>query len=271
MAVKRPAGRYLDAPEPKKGMLDLLSRLNPWPYSASNLTEGDEAIEPTNDMVETTAQATPPDPPQPPSTVDMNAVQRQLVVMTNEIHKLEEAEAGDRELKDPKRLLRFKPDIMPDEAEWDDQKSLLIQELADGTVQSVLDKYFEEGQKLLLLPPPTDGVVLEIQKRNAADYKVLLANGGRFNGQGNNLVTKLTMLHFGLPIAPLTMNNILNAGKEPKTDDPEDDLEQFSRVQRIMFSEKPLEFLDSYNERNYGFPILRSMSASIPQPAVFTD
>jgi hypothetical protein len=64
------------------------------------------------------------------------------------------------------------------------------------------------------------------------------------------------MLHFGLPVEPLSLNNILNAGRDEI--DPDDAPEDLPKVQRIMYAEKPLEFLDLYHERSYGFPILRS-------------
>jgi hypothetical protein len=68
------------------------------------------------------------------------------------------------------------------------------------------------------------------------------------------------MLHFGLPVAPMTLNNVFNAGKDE--DDLPDAEADLPRVQRIMFAEKPLEFLDLYHQRSYGFPMLRSKRSS---------
>jgi hypothetical protein len=88
---------------------------------------------------------------------------------------------------------------------------------------------------------------------------------GRFRGVPDNLATKLTMLHFGLPIEPITLKNVQNCGRVDRDgndidkSNAADDPQEAPRIQKIMWAEKPLEFLDKYNDgRSYRFPKLRS-------------
>jgi hypothetical protein len=166
---------------------------------------------------------------------------------------LREAEA-ETALRDPKRKFDFQPDITPDDENWQSWFETFQTELQQGTVLGVLEKYFEDVHLLLIQPAPTDGVIFQLQQNNAAEYRRALA--GRFSFQSNNLITKLTMLHFGLPVEPMTLNNILRAGHDEN--DPEDAPEEVPRVQRIMYAEKPLEFLDKYRGRSHGHVMLRS-------------
>jgi hypothetical protein len=129
--------------------------------------------------------------------------------------------------------------------------------LDTNTPSNVLDTFLTPAQKLLLLPPlfAGDNTVLEIQKYNKQLYKAALATGGDFEGQNDNLITKIVMARFGLPVEPLTLNNCFNSGADGN--DPEDADPAAPRVQRIMFAEKPLEFLDKYYERSHGYPMIR--------------
>lgn len=163
----------------------------------------------------------------------------------------------DEALKDPHRKLRWNIDIKPDDDEYMALRAEIHKNLAEGTVYDVLNEYLEEAQKLLIQPPARDGITLQIQNENGERYAEALAPGGAFHGQKDNLSTKLTMLVFGLPIAAMTLNNVLNAGVKDE-DDAEDTPEDLPRIQRIMYSEKPLDFLDMYYERSFGFPMLRS-------------
>jgi hypothetical protein len=179
------------------------------------------------------------------------------------IHAAKRELEGEEILRCPKRInkLDLQLDIKPDDLEWKRYHSLFQKELTERNVREVLDRHFEEGQKLVVLPPPMKGFILDIQNENTIEYKKLLK--GQLKGAKSNLITKLTMLHFGLPVEPLSLSNILSAGKDE--DDPDDAPEDLPGIQRIMFAEKPLEFLDSYHERSYGFPILRSMwSSGVP-------
>ncbi|KAI9730285.1 MAG: hypothetical protein M1818_008188 [Claussenomyces sp. TS43310] len=132
------------------------------------------------------------------------------------------------------------------------------------TLGDIISNHFFEEQSLLLIPAIEDDHRFGIQQENAERYTAAL-NSPRFTGVPNNLVTKLTMLHFGLPIEPLTMNNVMNAGKDANMADEMDPVLDVDagrqRVQKIMYAEKPLEFLDTYHERHFGFPGLRIKKA----------
>jgi hypothetical protein len=167
-------------------------------------------------------------------------------------------EEQDARLKDPDRKLRWNIDISPDDADWKSTRANFRKSLKEHSVLDVLDKDFEEAQKLYLMPPTVDGTILAIQNEHTELYNASFKEGAKFHGIPDNLATKLTMLHFGLPIAPVTLNNIMNCGQDTDVTDPEDEPEDLPRVQRIMYAEKPLEFLDKYHDRSYGFPILRS-------------
>jgi hypothetical protein len=243
--TKRSAPDVAETPQPKKSKL-------PWPFSGF-LSPGKEK-----------SPSAPEPEPTPLTMIERAAIRAKK---SPDWHQLTEAGRIDaiheakRELESEKRLrspeqinkLDLQLDITSDE-----YHSLFQKELPKESVAEVLNKHFEEGQKLAIVPPMTQGLILDIQNEHAEEYKKLLK--GQLKGANNNLITKLTMLHFDLPVEPLTLNNILNAGNDEN--DPEDAPEDLPRVQRIMYAEKPLEFLDSYHERSYGFPILRSRSPS---------
>lgn len=177
----------------------------------------------------------------------------------------------------------WNPKITSTDAEWIAIRSALVDELKIDSVKDVLDrrnlKPDAEGPKdphgnplldrygagifnvdrykyLMLVQPNHDGLILEMQIEDAKLYKAALKTE-QFKGVHDNLATKLTMLHFGLPIESITMNNITHAMEDDKDDD-EDPVPDPPQVQRIIHSEKPLEFLDRYHERGFGFHVLRS-------------
>lgn len=171
----------------------------------------------------------------------------------------EEAEKTLRGENGPRNLI-FNPNIKPEDKKWLKVKADIISELAHKSMLDVLKSQHEiDNGDALLLVPARPGAIRILQRRNEKDYKANLAPGGHFHGQADNAVTKLIMLKFGLPIAPITTNNILHAGDYPDRDDPPDGPEKEPRFQRIEFAEKPLEFLDTYNERSYGWKILRML------------
>ncbi|PVH81376.1 hypothetical protein DL98DRAFT_654057 [Cadophora sp. DSE1049] len=155
----------------------------------------------------------------------------------------------------------FNPDIEETDQAWIEKRAEVLGIFQDENPR-VLDALRNLGikansfEELQLLPPKTQDLALELQKENTVLYKQALGAEGRFPNTRDNLVTKLAMLYFGLPIEPMTYVNVVNCNKD-EGDDPEDDEVEFPRVQRILWSEKPLEFLDCYHERSYGFPMLR--------------
>jgi hypothetical protein len=150
--------------------------------------------------------------------------------------------------------LDFQPNITPEDELWRNTFDVFRAELSAKSVQQVLDDNFADWQKFLLLPPETAGSILDLQRKNSKKYKASLST--TFSSARDNILTKLTMVHFGLPVEPFTLNNILRAADNDN--DPEDSPDEKARMQRIMYTEAPLEFLDGYDERSFGFPIIRS-------------
>ena len=240
---KRSPPAVAEAPDPKKSRF-------PWLFGDSRSPGKATSAAADHEMAATTG---------PPKSAIQNSSEWQTMSTANRIdaimaeHREKEAEARLR-CPERKKKLDLQLDIKPDDPEWKKWHTLFQKQVLEGTVQAILDEHFEEGQKLAFLPPPTQGIILDIQNEHTEEFKALL--NGQLKGQKSNIITKFTMLHFGLPVEPLILNNILNAGKDENDED--DVLEDLPRVQRIMFAEKPLEFLDVYHERSYGFPILRS-------------
>ncbi|KAG4441738.1 hypothetical protein IFR05_002781 [Cadophora sp. M221] len=166
----------------------------------------------------------------------------------------------------------YNPDIKPTDVEWIEKREEVVALLQDNK-KSVLRLLGELGienrnfKALQLLPSKYDDLALELQKENTELYKKAIGPGGRFEQINDNLATKLTMLQFELPIKPMTLKNVENCEKD--INDPPDDEMEPARVQRIIYSEKALQFLDCYHERSFGFPMLRRpkvMAPNIQQP-----
>ncbi|KUJ09587.1 uncharacterized protein LY89DRAFT_740673 [Mollisia scopiformis] len=154
--------------------------------------------------------------------------------------------------------------ITPYEARYIQRRQDISDQLAEDSVKEVLETHLTKEQMLLFMPVlyAGPGAILEIQAHNKKLYDEALKNGP-FKGQKNNIITKITMLHYGLPVEPVTLTNINNSGKDD--DDPDDAPSSPPRVQRMMWAEKPLEFLDKYYERGHGFPMLRR-TGPLPKP-----
>jgi hypothetical protein len=251
MARKRTAEEELKTPKAKKTQLSKFGIVpkairNIFSPSANSLAEEDVPDD----------AGTPS--PEVPAAKPLTALeeQRRVAQAIDDRFAVIEEKRADAALKDPARLLRWNIEIKPADDEYQAVRAMLQAELREESVLTVVTNHFEDAQRLLIQPPPRDGLILKIQRQNGEEYKKALAVGGTFEGEKNNLTTKLTMLYFGLPVEAMTLNNILNAGMKD-VDDEEDTPDDLPRVQRIKFSEKPLQFLDEYHERSYGFPMLR--------------
>lgn len=166
---------------------------------------------------------------------------------------------------DAENMLRFRPDIGPSDPAWEGLEEYFKwilqferEELPEAPqVYRVLQDELLESQRLLAIPAISSGYRAKIQDEHAKKYHEALAT--TFGGKPDNLATKLTMLCFGLPIEPLTAANVKFAGG--LEDVPTHDTEHQGHgqiMERIIWSENPLEFLDRYNERSYGYPMIRS-------------
>lgn len=163
------------------------------------------------------------------------------------------------ELNNKNRSLQWMPDITPQDPLWQRTRAYYAHLLKNERISEVLDDHFEEIQKILINPQAWSNEVQEVRDQQSREYYENLSPGGAFEGQLDNLATKMTMIHFGLPVAPMTLNNImvLTPDWADSEDDGEDPPPSPPRQQRIIYSEKPLEFLDSYIERAFGYQIIR--------------
>ena len=216
--------------------------------------QGDEDEDTSDKEIDDAAPAAATTPHLTPAEI-----QRLIAKSMDDARDAEYRRTQDAKLKDPNRKLRWNIDISPGQKAWKEAREKLRMSLRKKSAMAVLEGDFEESQRLYLMPPPVDGTILEVQNEHTKLYEASFEEGAKFYGVPNNLATKLTMLHFGLPITPITLNNIMNCGKDTDVTDPKDAAEDFPRVQRIIHAEKPLEYLDKYHERSYGFPILRSI------------
>lgn len=163
------------------------------------------------------------------------------------------------EMNNKSRSLQWMPDIHPKDPLWVKTRAYYAQLLKSEKISDVLDDHLEEIQKILINPQAWSNEVQAVRDQQSKEYYENIGPNGRFDGQLDNLATKMTMVHFGLPVAPMTLNNIMVLTPEwrDSEDDEEDPAPSPPRVQRIVYSEKPLEFLDSYLERAYGYQIIR--------------
>lgn len=163
-------------------------------------------------------------------------------------------------IKDPKRKLICRLSISQNDEEWITQREKFRELIASTSIRAVLETEFEPAQKSLFIPSLVDGPLLEVQLQNAKQYKNLFKQGARFHGTPDNMLTKLTMLKFGLPIEALTEMNLNRCDNRIDEDDPPDNPGPNPPFERILYSQRPLEFLDMYNERSFGYPIMRRKS-----------
>lgn len=217
----------------------------------------DKPLETPAENVPTATTTTNPTPATDKRSPEEIHAQRQRERLDAMYYAEIEAEA-EKAIKDPTRKLKWNPDIGPKDKKWLEQREEFRKLLVHNSVSDVLDLEFEDAQKLRLIPPRESGPLLQVQLQNAEEYKAFFKPGARFHGVADNLATKLTMLKFGLPVEALTLKNVERCGNTVDETDPPDEPEPTPGVQRIMYAEKPLEFLDLYSERSFGYPMLRS-------------
>ncbi|KAF7893389.1 uncharacterized protein EAF02_000927 [Botrytis sinoallii] len=169
------------------------------------------------------------------------------------------------EINNKSRSLQWMPDIRPADRLWRQTRAYYAELIKSERISDVLDDNYEEMQKILINPQAWSVEVQAVRDEQSKEYYENIGPGGRFEGQLDNLATKMTMVHFGLPVAPMTLNNIMVLTPDWKddADDEEDPAPSPPRTQRIIYSEKPLEFLDSYIERSFGYQIIRRPRVSM--------
>ncbi|KAK6613746.1 hypothetical protein H4I96_00067 [Botrytis cinerea] len=154
------------------------------------------------------------------------------------------------EINNKSRSLQWMPDIRPEDRLWQQTRAYYAELLKSERISDILDDNYEEIQKILINPQAWSN---EVQAVDALTESSTI------------LQQKMAMVHFGLSVAPMTLNNIMVITPDWKDeeDDEEDPAPSPPRTQRIFYSEKPLEFLDSYIERSFGYQIIRRPRVSM--------
>ncbi|KAI1089222.1 hypothetical protein F5B19DRAFT_468386 [Rostrohypoxylon terebratum] len=107
------------------------------------------------------------------------------------------------------------------------------------TLQEILERTFEPHEIRLLEAVRLPSLLVDLQKENIIRYSRIVR--ARFPTQKQSLALKLTLLWFGLPVAPIKPG--IHEVEERDIDFGHDSI-------RIKLD--PLAFLDSYSERKYG-------------------
>jgi hypothetical protein len=162
---------------------------------------------------------------------------------------------------------RRKPEIDPSSSEFYNVFNWLTTRSEEEliSVQDVLDEHFTPHEHSLLTPanPRTDRALSQIQRLNRVRYFALMETERfkEWRDEAGNLVFKLTMLWFGLPVAPV---DDLPADSEDEgweeTVGEEDGLEavgQYKHDKSYQPVGEPLRFLNSYGVRYFGDDSLR--------------
>lgn len=218
--------------------------------------------------------AAPPSPPRSassspePEPVPLTP-EKLAEIRHQEARRIDEIIDGQHAVVEHESLLQtdWQPDITKDSADYIRELNRYRLEARMKSLQALLEDNFGSKNKYkleqlnsyaLMRPSETTRTIIA---ENTKLYKASLQTGGAFAGEPDNIGTKLALMHFGRPIEPLTLANVRCLGDTrwewTMDNDPDPPLEP-ARVQRIIYSEKPLEFLETYHERSFGFPIIRS-------------
>ncbi|KAM3087837.1 hypothetical protein ACMFMG_001906 [Clarireedia jacksonii] len=153
-----------------------------------------------------------------------------------------------------RRHLQWMPDITPADPLWRATRSYIADLLKTERVADTIDEHYEEHQKVLINPQGWSREIQVIGDDESREYYSNLAPGGTFFGELDNVATKLTMVHFGLPVAPIMTNDRMMLGTV--AEDTKDELAASSspsiRQQDNPLPETSSESLDSCDLRSYG-------------------
>ncbi|CVK98981.1 related to transaldolase [Fusarium proliferatum] len=148
--------------------------------------------------------------------------------------------------------------VGPSDSHWVKKHKFFTERLkSDTPIKEIVRENFTYHESRLLVPSDRADVK-ELQAANTKRYDALLND--RFKGFEDSLATKLTMMYFGLPIAP--MENII---KELSM--------TVGMVEEVpMYNIKPpLHFLTAHDRRNWGKDSLRAKEAfswPVPVPKI---
>lgn len=138
---------------------------------------------------------------------------------------------------------RAQPDITPSDPKWKEMLSYFntLMSTPGVTLDDILKDHFTPHE-LRKFMPTIDEPFAKWQQEDTELFKRTLET--RFKGVLPTLPMKMTMLYFGLPVAPMKFgrNQYVTSGD---LDDPMED---------VVMERDPLSFLDDYEERRYGVP-----------------
>ena len=141
--------------------------------------------------------------------------------------------------------------VSPSDSHWVKQHKFFTERLkSDTPIKDIVRENFTYHESRMLMPSDRADVQ-ELQTANTKRYEALLND--RFKGYEDSLVTKLTMMYFGLPIAPM-----------------EDILKELSMAVGMeedvpMYNIKPpMHFLTAHDRRNWGKDSLKGKLLRTP-------
>ncbi|KAK5993018.1 hypothetical protein PT974_06444 [Cladobotryum mycophilum] len=157
---------------------------------------------------------------------------------------------------------RINPTISPEDEEWTqmyDKFEKLLGPKSNQTLGQVLAAHFTEHEVRLF--SHTDCSELKaIQDENTRRYQNLL--NSRFRGVESDMITKLTMMYFGLPVEPteLDLRSAINSNDTREPEAPRFDVQP------------PLNFLTAHRERTWGNENLRGREEFVgPLPVAMPE
>jgi len=141
--------------------------------------------------------------------------------------------------------------IGPNDPQWVKKHKFFSKRLkSDTPIKDIIREDFTYYESRMLMPSDRADVK-ELQTANTKRYEALLND--RFKGVEDSLETKLTMMYFGLPIAPM-----------------EDILKELSLAVGMeeevpLYNIKPpMHFLTAHDRRNWGKDSLKGKLTTIP-------
>ncbi|RSL49996.1 hypothetical protein CEP54_012153 [Fusarium duplospermum] len=154
---------------------------------------------------------------------------------------------------------RVNPTITPQDRDWRRMHHTFTElHKSDSTLQKILSDHFTHHEARMLLASDRADIK-NLQDANTERYNALLQ--GRFLGVKRDMVSKLTMLYFGLPVEPLTslLEELVNEFGLNQPDVP-------------MYNiQPPLHFLSAHEARNWGKDHLRGQEAPCWPMPIPTD
>lgn len=146
---------------------------------------------------------------------------------------------------------RVNPTVTPQDPDWTRILDAFTElRKSDDPIQKILSEHFTYHEARMLLASDRPDIK-SLQDANTERYNALLQ--GRFHGVERDLVSKLTMLYFGLPVEPM-VSPIEELANEFGLNQP--DVPMFN-------VQPPLHFLSAHEARNWGKDRLRGELASL--------